>query len=251
VTTGFLNQARIGDMLTCVGPIDIIATGAASVIVCGMPAARITDKTVHGGVIVVGCPTVFIGDPVVDMSAQMAAVVAHGGSTRVYVDPITKTVFITTNLEYSGAGATQAYADAAKQQIEDTWGGTMTHNGETYTVSVTVNTLVTPIGPPTPGYDQIVVDPSTTRMTQTLYGAGPGNQTPAAATDAARPRRVAHEYGHTLGLDDDYVDTPTGPAPIDPTRTNDIMSQTWPSADGTLPGPDQGHYDQILRNHGY
>ena len=27
----------------------------------GLPAARITDMTVHGGLIVVGCPTVLIG----------------------------------------------------------------------------------------------------------------------------------------------------------------------------------------------
>jgi uncharacterized Zn-binding protein involved in type VI secretion len=45
----------------CVGPPDIIAKGSATVMIGGMPAARIGDNTVHGGVIVAGCPTVMIG----------------------------------------------------------------------------------------------------------------------------------------------------------------------------------------------
>jgi uncharacterized Zn-binding protein involved in type VI secretion len=62
VITGKMPQARIGDMLTCVGPPDVIAKGAATVIVAGKPAARMTDMTVHGGQIVLGEFTVLIGD---------------------------------------------------------------------------------------------------------------------------------------------------------------------------------------------
>ena len=62
VLTGSLPQARINDMALCVGPPDMIATGSATVFVSGMPAARMGDMTVHGGVIVAGCPTVLIGD---------------------------------------------------------------------------------------------------------------------------------------------------------------------------------------------
>ncbi|HWQ53373.1 MAG TPA: PAAR domain-containing protein [Bryobacteraceae bacterium] len=61
VLIGFMPAARIGDMCICVGPPDTIAKGSSSVIIGGMPAARIGDQTVHGGVIVVGCPTVMIG----------------------------------------------------------------------------------------------------------------------------------------------------------------------------------------------
>jgi uncharacterized Zn-binding protein involved in type VI secretion len=61
VLTGGLPQARVTDMLTCVGPPDMIAKGSAGVFVGGLPAARIGDLTVHGGVIVVGLPTVIIG----------------------------------------------------------------------------------------------------------------------------------------------------------------------------------------------
>ena len=53
--------ARIGDKLICVGPPDVVLTGSCSVLIAGAPAARIGDKTVHGGVIVAGAPTVLIG----------------------------------------------------------------------------------------------------------------------------------------------------------------------------------------------
>ena len=61
VLIGMLPAARITDMLVCVGPPDIIAMGSSSVMIGGLPAARLGDPTVHGGVIVMGCPTVIIG----------------------------------------------------------------------------------------------------------------------------------------------------------------------------------------------
>lgn len=56
-----LPAARVGDMLVCVGPPDSIVTGSATVMICGMPAARIGDKTAHGGSIVLGAFNVMIG----------------------------------------------------------------------------------------------------------------------------------------------------------------------------------------------
>jgi uncharacterized Zn-binding protein involved in type VI secretion len=61
VLIGFMPAARVGDMAICVGPPDVIAKGSMTVIIGGMPAARVGDLTAHGGVIVVGCPTVIIG----------------------------------------------------------------------------------------------------------------------------------------------------------------------------------------------
>ena len=52
--------ARVGDMCTCVGPPDTIAMGSTKVMIGGMPAARMGDQTAHGGVIVLGAPTVMI-----------------------------------------------------------------------------------------------------------------------------------------------------------------------------------------------
>jgi len=61
VTIGGMLAARMGDMCTCTGPPDTIVKGSATVSIGGQPAARLGDQTAHGGVIVVGCPTVNIG----------------------------------------------------------------------------------------------------------------------------------------------------------------------------------------------
>ncbi|HEY9113933.1 MAG TPA: PAAR domain-containing protein [Bacteroidales bacterium] len=61
VLIGGLPAARVGDMATCVGPPDSIIVGSSTVMIGGVPAARLGDSTAHGGVIILGCPTVFIG----------------------------------------------------------------------------------------------------------------------------------------------------------------------------------------------
>ena len=61
VLIGSLPAARVGDLCTCVGPPDSIIMGSTTVLIGGMPAARMGDSTAHGGVIVIGCPTVIIG----------------------------------------------------------------------------------------------------------------------------------------------------------------------------------------------
>lgn len=53
--------ARVSDMAVCTGPPDAIAKGSATVMIGGLPAARMGDNTVHGGMIVMGCVTVMIG----------------------------------------------------------------------------------------------------------------------------------------------------------------------------------------------
>ncbi len=53
-----LPAARLGD--TC--GVDAIIKGSASVMICGMPAARVADPTASGGAIMPpGAPTVLIG----------------------------------------------------------------------------------------------------------------------------------------------------------------------------------------------
>lgn len=61
VMIGFLPAARVTDMAVCAGGPDVIAMGSMTVMIGFLPAARLGDVTVHGGVIVVGCPTVMIG----------------------------------------------------------------------------------------------------------------------------------------------------------------------------------------------
>jgi uncharacterized Zn-binding protein involved in type VI secretion len=61
VLIGGLPAARVTDMATCVGPPDTILMGSMTVMIGGLPAARMLDPTVHGGMIVMGFPTVLIG----------------------------------------------------------------------------------------------------------------------------------------------------------------------------------------------
>jgi uncharacterized Zn-binding protein involved in type VI secretion len=61
VLIGNMPAAREGDLATCVGPPDTIAQGEPSVLIGYMPAARLGDPMEHGGMIVLGCPTVWIG----------------------------------------------------------------------------------------------------------------------------------------------------------------------------------------------
>lgn len=56
-----LPAAVVGDNCVCVGPPDSIVKGSATVMIGGKPAARMGDNTAHGGVIVLGAPTVMIG----------------------------------------------------------------------------------------------------------------------------------------------------------------------------------------------
>jgi len=48
-------------MATCAGPPDTIVLGSFTVLIGNQPAARLGDLTAHGGVIVMGAPTVMIG----------------------------------------------------------------------------------------------------------------------------------------------------------------------------------------------
>ncbi len=62
VLIGNLPAARVGDMATCASAPDVIVKGAFTVLIGGQPAARIGDMTAHGGTIIVGFPTVLIGE---------------------------------------------------------------------------------------------------------------------------------------------------------------------------------------------
>jgi uncharacterized Zn-binding protein involved in type VI secretion len=61
VLIGGMPAARMTDMCICTGPPDIIVMGSSTVLIGGLPAARMGDTTSHGGTIVIGCPTVTIG----------------------------------------------------------------------------------------------------------------------------------------------------------------------------------------------
>lgn len=60
VLIGGMPAARMGDMAVCVGPPDSILGGNPAVLIGGAPAARMGDSTAHGGVIILGCPKVLM-----------------------------------------------------------------------------------------------------------------------------------------------------------------------------------------------
>lgn len=77
VLIGMLPAARVGDMLTCVGPPDTIAMGSPTVLIGNMMAARLGDMTAHGGVLTApGAPNVLIGIP--GMGSALAAAAQTG-----------------------------------------------------------------------------------------------------------------------------------------------------------------------------
>ena len=80
VLIGGSPAARISDKAGCIGPLDTIAEGEPTVLIGGKPASRLGDRTVHGGMIVMGCPTVLIGPN----PGQCLAEAAQSGATFVY-----------------------------------------------------------------------------------------------------------------------------------------------------------------------
>jgi len=62
VLIGGMPAARVTDQAMCAGPPDMIVMGSVTVIIEGMPAARmVLDETEHGGLIIEGETTVLIG----------------------------------------------------------------------------------------------------------------------------------------------------------------------------------------------
>ena len=81
VIIGGMPAARVGDMAVCIGPPDKASSGSSTVLINGKPAARMGDSSGHGGKIVVGCPTVLIGDSGGSGGGGAAASPAGGGSS--------------------------------------------------------------------------------------------------------------------------------------------------------------------------
>jgi uncharacterized Zn-binding protein involved in type VI secretion len=62
VLIGGMPAARVTDMAMCAGPPDVIMMGSSSVLIGSLMAARVADTTAHGGIIMPPCcPTVIIG----------------------------------------------------------------------------------------------------------------------------------------------------------------------------------------------
>lgn len=60
VMIGGMPAARVGDLAVCVGPPDVIVLGSFTTMFQGMPAAYMGSLTAHGGAVVMGFPMVMV-----------------------------------------------------------------------------------------------------------------------------------------------------------------------------------------------
>ena|SRR5215471_15905928 len=60
VLIGGMPAARVTDVCLCTGPPDMVIMGEFTTLIGGLPAARMLDNTVHGGMVMLGCFTVMI-----------------------------------------------------------------------------------------------------------------------------------------------------------------------------------------------
>ena len=88
VMAGVMPVSVIGDTAVCVGPPDIMVMGSFTVLACGKPVVRITDVTAHGGMVLVGAPTVLVGDSggAGSAAAQTMSAAKAGGSAFARTD---------------------------------------------------------------------------------------------------------------------------------------------------------------------
>lgn len=73
VLIGGMPAATVGDRCFCASAPDVIIQGSSTVYINNMMAARQFDRTVHGGMILMGCPSVLIGGPAMQIPSKLSA----------------------------------------------------------------------------------------------------------------------------------------------------------------------------------
>jgi uncharacterized Zn-binding protein involved in type VI secretion len=239
VLIGSLVAARFTDMGACAGAADAVSMGAPTVFIGKLPACRLGETTEHKGAVVTGFPAVLLGDP------PPWVTVVRRGKILVIVDRQAHTLRMVGVQELKGDGASDDYVKKATDCINRTWSGPTTLDGQPYDVDCMV-TCRRGGDPADPLANQIDVkqtsDPPsvTTRRdpsNQSMWGDGPGYQ---HSTDTDHSLVPAHEFGHSMGLEDEYVEGPKAP--------NGDRTITHTGPDGGLmgyvdPGSRPTHYN--------
>jgi hypothetical protein len=166
--------------------------------------------------------------------------IARRGNVYVVVDKKNKVIVLLGTQEFHGPGATQAYVNRATGQINYIWSGTTTFEGEQYQVRSLITGSIR--GGDSrfdalSGATQIYVH-HTTLSAAAMSNTNPANQAPydrgsflfgssgtQYSTAADSGSTVAHEFGHSMGLEDEYKEGPRNP---DGTRTT-IPCQVHPA----------------------
>lgn len=239
--------ARYTDHAPCAGPPNALDEGAPTVLVGRLPQTRLGDRTVHRGTVVAGAPRVFVGE-----NPPGVKVVRRGNILLIVNDDAQKIVMVGVQ-EIAGDGADAAYAERAQDAINAAWSGSADIDGKTYAVEamVTCRVRTDEDGDKNPNANHIHVkqtsdpiwvtskkDPSN----QTLYGRGPGYQ---HSTDS--DLCVAHEFGHAMGLKDEYteIDAPGEGRKTIPNHPGDLMGDISPGSK-----PTQANYHSLLTGDG-
>lgn len=230
VQIGGLPAARVSDVTTCVGPPDAPSEGGFTTLIGRMPAVRILDPTVHGGKVMAGFPTVEIGD------APPGVTVVRRGNVFLIVDRSTKMIYMVGVQEFSG-DASPAFVAAATAAINSTWGGPTSFEGSTFTVDSMISGRVLAPGAPASPLANPVVVSHTTLAPNVHKNTDPAHVDPNGVThvhdneDAGGTLTIPHEFGHTMGLPDEYTEGPRDAA------GNRTITPTGP------PGGLMGHID--------
>lgn len=241
VLIGNLPAARFSDMATCTGvpDIDAISMGAPTVVIGKLLACRLGEATEHQGVVIGSFPRVLLGDP------PPSVTVVRRGRMLIVVNREAHTIMIVGVQEFHGDGASDEYVKNATESINAAWSGFTSFEGETYAVDCMVTGRKTG-APPNPLSNQINVkktnDPNSVTSdqdpsNQMPYGNGEGYQHSTDNDDGTLTS--AHEFGHAMGLPDEYVELPkdaTGHRQIKHTGPDGgLMGHVEP---GSRPTPD-------------
>jgi uncharacterized membrane protein YgcG len=160
----------------------------------------------------------------------------------------------TLNLQFSGTGANQALIDVWVAAIQKMWSGQTTQN--CCQLRVKVNTKLG--GAVDPTYAQIdvvhMVPGAQHRSNMTLGSAALKDSIVGSWDDSDTTGSVAaHECGHAMGVDDEYMDTPMGSVPAGPAVGEpdpSIMAQTWANPEGIAPVGKDRHAIRIAQQYG-
>lgn len=106
VLIGGMPAAVSGDMCVCTGPPDTIVLGSTGVFIGGKPAARMGDMCAHGGTIIVGLPTVLIGETFVGSGLTGAPSPALAAALKSMPPEVSKTVAQAVTLQKAANSGT-------------------------------------------------------------------------------------------------------------------------------------------------
>jgi uncharacterized Zn-binding protein involved in type VI secretion len=210
VRIGGLAAARVTDLATCVGGPDAVVAGSLTTLIGGLPAARMGDMTVHGGSVVAGIPTVRIGDGGPGISA------VHRGNMLFIIDRNLKTIKICGVQEFSGF-VEPGFVARVTKSINDVWSGKTTIDGNAYQVTSLVQGRIRAAATEaSPLANQVTVSHSMLTPAQSSQQdpahVGKANVTYIHNNQDEDGCLVApHEFGHTMGLKDEYSEGPPNP----------------------------------------